>query len=243
MPAKRSRNSICAWLIFSLAKSAGKNSARSISGKSWVLPERGGHSIANVFERRTKSGGNSPSNAQARTVFPPFCFTVPSSIQSEDAGSNPSSSSNSSFARERRSSPSEASPFGIVHAPPSLLRKNGPPGWTSKTSTVPYRRRNISNPALNFVRFACFKSRHGNGLEFVFRIQTDRLLDDESYRVTRARTPAEFTGPGPVQSRGGPRDFLGRQRGKSRTWFSNFVDSRRGAVLCTARPRRDSAGS
>src|SRR5438067_1328399 len=77
---RRSRSSICAWLIFCLASTIGKNSARSISGKSCVRPERGGHSIAKVFDATTKPAGKSPSNAHACTVLPPFCFTVPSSM-------------------------------------------------------------------------------------------------------------------------------------------------------------------
>src|SRR5437868_3286780 len=64
---RRSRSSVCAWLIFCFASSIEKNSARSISGKSCVRPERGGHSIAKVFEATTKPAGMSPSNDLACT--------------------------------------------------------------------------------------------------------------------------------------------------------------------------------
>src|SRR5437762_1070880 len=98
---RRSRSSICAWLIFSIASAIEKNSARSISGNSCVRPERGGHSIAKVFEATTKSAGKFPSNAQACTVLPPFFFTAPNSIGSETLGLIPISSSNSIRARLR----------------------------------------------------------------------------------------------------------------------------------------------
>ena len=48
----------------------------------------------------------------------------------------PSSSSNSRRAAASGSSPSSYSPFGIDHAPSSLLAQYGPPGWTSRTSTA-----------------------------------------------------------------------------------------------------------
>src|SRR5438876_8329078 len=51
-----------------------KNSARSISGNSLSLPERGGHSISNRFDLTSNGSGKSPSNAQACTILPPFCL-------------------------------------------------------------------------------------------------------------------------------------------------------------------------
>ncbi len=117
----------------------GKNSARSISGNCCIRPERGGHSSSKVFETATKSAGQSPSNAQACTSLPPFCVTVPSPSQFAAVARIPSSSSNSIRARGNNSSPSAASPFGIVHAPSSLLRKYGPPGCASRTSNPFWR--------------------------------------------------------------------------------------------------------
>ena len=58
---------------------------------------------------------------------------------------------NSRCARSAGSSPGSISPFGIDQAPASLLRQNGPPGWTSKTSMVFLARRYIRMPALNAV--------------------------------------------------------------------------------------------
>ena len=50
--------------------------------------------------------------------------------------------------RAKRSSPGSGSPLGIDQAPSSLLRKKGPPGWASRTSTPPGRSRYINRPAL-----------------------------------------------------------------------------------------------
>src|SRR5438034_4729520 len=60
----------------------------------------------------------------------------------------PVSSSNSRRAVATASSPSAISPFGSVQAPRSLFAQSGPPGWASRTSRAPSRRRNISRPAL-----------------------------------------------------------------------------------------------
>src|SRR5579883_2160259 len=63
-------------MIFSFASLIEKNPARSISGKSWKWPERGGHSRRKVL-LRILVGSRLPSNAQARTTFPPLSFTSP----------------------------------------------------------------------------------------------------------------------------------------------------------------------
>jgi hypothetical protein len=60
----------------------------------------------------------------------------------------PVSSRNSRRAAIAASSPSFISPFGIDHAPLSLLRQNGPPGCTSKTSSLGPACRYIRIPAL-----------------------------------------------------------------------------------------------
>src|SRR4051812_31388590 len=49
-------------------------------------------------------------------------------------------------ARARGSSPASHSPFGTDHAPASLRAQNGPPGWTSRTSSG--SRRKSRMPAL-----------------------------------------------------------------------------------------------
>src|SRR5438552_17222187 len=61
----RSRNGVCASFNLRRASSSEKKQARSTSGKFCIFPERGGHSISNVFERHSNSPGKSPSNAQA----------------------------------------------------------------------------------------------------------------------------------------------------------------------------------
>ncbi len=67
-----------------------------------------------------------------------------------EATTNPCSSSTSRRAAASSSSPSSTSPFGIDQAPASFFAQNGPPGWTSSTSSRPSFRRKISNPALRF---------------------------------------------------------------------------------------------
>src|SRR5262249_5655926 len=73
---KRGRNSNSVGCIFSRASSTVKNAARSISGNSLVLPERGGHSISKVL-LRSMAGSPSPSKAQAVPFFPLLCLTLP----------------------------------------------------------------------------------------------------------------------------------------------------------------------
>src|SRR6185369_2544756 len=87
---RRGRNSNSVGCIFSRASSTEKNAARSISGNSRVLPERGGHSISKVLLRRT-AGSQSPSKAQAVTFFPLLCLTLPKG-RNGDTGCSPVSS-------------------------------------------------------------------------------------------------------------------------------------------------------
>ena len=132
----------------SFASSMENHAARSISGNLWCRPERGGHSIENVL-LTIAAGSASPSNAHARTILPPPC-TMGSSSMKALPGRRPVSSVNSRLADESGSSSAEYSPFGMDQAPRSFLLQNGPPGWARKTSTVPWRRRYMSKPALVF---------------------------------------------------------------------------------------------
>src|SRR5690606_9730288 len=72
-----SRKAACAGWIFTRAISRSKNPARSTSGKLCFRPERGGHSISKRL-LRSAAGSQSPSNAQACTLFPLFSRTLPS---------------------------------------------------------------------------------------------------------------------------------------------------------------------
>src|SRR5205823_14576469 len=132
---------------------------RSISGNSFNCPERGGHSIWNLFERNSNDSGKSPLTAQACTVFPPFCLIEPSGIQFPE-GLIPSSSSTSIRARVIKSSLGPASPFGIVHTPSSFLVKNGLPGCASRTWIILLRRK-MSRPGLHRLGFG-----FGGGCEY-----------------------------------------------------------------------------
>src|SRR4051794_7089611 len=131
----------------SRASASANHAARSTSGNSRCLPERGGHSIVNVFER-IASASASPASAQAVTTLPLRWRTSPRSTSSPSGGGEPSSSANSRSAHARASSPSSYSPLGIDQAPASFFAQNGPPGWTSSTSRSPSRRRWSRIPAL-----------------------------------------------------------------------------------------------
>ena len=77
---KRSRKGTCLDFNLRLAALSEKKHARSTSGKLWYFPERGGHSSSNRFDLHSNGSGKSPSNAQACTILPPFCWIQPSSI-------------------------------------------------------------------------------------------------------------------------------------------------------------------
>jgi hypothetical protein len=62
-------NTTCAGLIRRRAAARGNHSARSTSGKSRMVPERGGHSIVNVL-LLTRAVSKSPSAAHAVTSLP-----------------------------------------------------------------------------------------------------------------------------------------------------------------------------
>jgi hypothetical protein len=70
------------WLfrIRSRASSRENQAARSASGISMVRPERGGHSMRQVFET-SAAGSQSPSKAQAETSLPPACLMMPRSMR------------------------------------------------------------------------------------------------------------------------------------------------------------------
>src|SRR5881275_72197 len=93
---KRSRKGTCLDFNLRLAALSEKKHARSTSGKLWYFPERRGHSSSNRFDLHSNGSGKSPSNAQACTILPPFCWIQPSSIHCPTfSGKNPTSSSNS----------------------------------------------------------------------------------------------------------------------------------------------------
>src|ERR1700761_1942878 len=73
MSTRRSRNALCAEWIFARAVSIVNHSARSTSGNSWILPDRGGHSIEKRL-LRIDPASQSPSMAQARTNLPEVSF-------------------------------------------------------------------------------------------------------------------------------------------------------------------------
>ncbi len=124
--ASRSSSGRCPALIFSRASSSVNHSARSTSGKTCRLPLRGGHSISKLLLRMLCVSISS-SAANAVTNLPPRCLI--STKRGQRHGQlQPSSSENSRRAAVSASSSSAYSPFGIDHAPRSLLRQNGPPG-------------------------------------------------------------------------------------------------------------------
>jgi len=122
--------------------------AESTSGNSRIKPDLRGHSIAKVL-LRSSVGSRSPSNAQARTIFPAVCSISPRSMKSPSTP-RPISSRNSRLAAASGSSLSKYSPFGIDQAPASFFAQYGPPGWTSRTSNPEATRRNKRIPALRF---------------------------------------------------------------------------------------------
>src|SRR5262249_9317412 len=77
---KRSRKGTCLDFNLRLAISSVKKHTRSTSGNFSYFPDRGGHSSSNRFDLHSKGSGKSPSNAQACTILPPFCWIQPSSI-------------------------------------------------------------------------------------------------------------------------------------------------------------------
>jgi hypothetical protein len=84
-----------------------------------LLPDFGGHSISKLLHV-SFSGSKSPSQANACTILPLFCFTGVKAMNGACA-TKPVSSVNSRSAAASNSSPGSTSPFGIVHAPASFL--------------------------------------------------------------------------------------------------------------------------
>jgi hypothetical protein len=92
-----------------------KTILRGLSEINIFLPERGGHSISQVLLTRSE-GSQLPSEAQATTILPVFCFTDPSSINGS-LTLNPVSSLNSRIAATSGSSSVLYSPLGRVQEP------------------------------------------------------------------------------------------------------------------------------
>ena len=123
--AKAAMIGLCPFVAFFNASSMENQPALSTSGNSAVLPERGGHSIANIL-LLSRAGSKSPSHPQATIVFPPACLCAPRSRNWPSAASGllqkfPLGGGQQVFA------PS-ASPFGMDHAPSYLL----PPERTAR---------------------------------------------------------------------------------------------------------------
>src|SRR6266545_16167 len=145
--SSRSISSAWAARTFSRAVGTSNHSARSTSGNSRWLPERGGHSMVKVL-LVIVSASRSPGAAQALRTLPLRCRIVPSSSRSWSPSRWPVSSSSSRSAVSSGSSPWSYSPLGIDQAPRSFLAQNGPPGWTRSTSTSSPPRRYSRMPAL-----------------------------------------------------------------------------------------------
>ena len=111
------------------------------------LPERGGHSISKVFEASLKPSFRSPAKAQACTVFPPFCFMLPSSInlRMPEGPALP----RTQFLREQQIFTFHCLAFGSGPAPSSLFRKRVRPDGPA-IHPVLHLWRNMSSPALIF---------------------------------------------------------------------------------------------
>ena len=123
----RSMNGICVGLIRRRASSGSNQPTRSISGKTSRRPDRGGHSISNVFESAS-AASRSPSTAQAWTILPPFWTIEPSGMAGAVGSIGvPVSSTNSRRATTSSGSArSSGSPFGMVQSPRSRSTKIRP---------------------------------------------------------------------------------------------------------------------
>src|SRR5579885_1063008 len=147
--SSRSRKTAGPWSILSRAAASVNHSARSASGMVILRPLFGGHSISHV-SLVIAAASRSPSKAKAVTLLPPGWIASPSGT-SLPCGKKPVSSLNSLLAAASAASPSSGSPFGIDQHPRSLLRQNGPPGWTSRTCSFPPEKRYMRIPALRFI--------------------------------------------------------------------------------------------
>lgn len=146
-------NTTCAGFSFTAASAKVNQPPRSTSGTLIILPERGGHSTR-ILLLTSFNGSRSPQQAKAAISLPLLNRQVPR-LLSSPLSSIPVSSLNSRRAAISGSSSSECSPFGIDQAPASLLRQNGPPGWTRKNSSCGFRRYRRT-PALFVLRFIFF---------------------------------------------------------------------------------------
>ena len=166
--------------IFTAANSSGNHAARSTSGNSCCRPDFGGHSIVNVV-LCTADASRSPSTAQAVTTLPPAWRTGVS-------GRNGPSTLEPGFLAElaprrveRRLARFVAALRESTRRPMSLRDQNGPPGWTSSTSSPAGRRRKSSNPALCCRTVSC-------------RVRLAHLADasDEGRAPGAAPSPSPF---------------------------------------------------
>src|SRR5665213_3244368 len=143
------------------------------------MPERGGHSSANVL-LRMPAASMSACTAQACTRLPPACCTGVSSTNAPSMA-DPVSSWNSRLAAASGASPSSISPLAIDHEPRSRFFQYGPPGCTRKTSRTPSLKRYGSNPALVFVaiRIRSFRRVRGRaGLRSQFTQRRERPAEN-----------------------------------------------------------------
>jgi hypothetical protein len=134
--------------MYSVAFCSVNQRSRSISGNSIWQPYRSGHSMLQTLLLNL-AGPTSPLQAHTVTILPPACFTEPSCWKGPEA-SKFVSSPNSRIAVLSGCSSSLHSPFGMDLTPRSFVAQNGPPGWTSRTSTSPLVNRHIMRPALRF---------------------------------------------------------------------------------------------
>ena len=122
--SSRSMNGICVSLSLRRASSGSNQPTRSISGKTSRRPDRGGHSISNVFDSAS-AASRSPSTAQAWTILPPFWTIEPSGMVGAVGSIGvPVSSANSRRATTSSGSARPSgSPLGMVQSPRSRSMK------------------------------------------------------------------------------------------------------------------------
>ena len=124
-----------AWQHQSRAPRQGPSSAPSAtSGKLWRRPLRGGHSTSNSIAADRRRRRDRPRARKLRRSFRP-----PGAPSHSGNGAAFSASPDLflEFAQrrfERGASPGSTMPLGIIQAPTSLFRQNGPPGLISSTS-------------------------------------------------------------------------------------------------------------
>src|SRR6202022_3465760 len=83
--SRRSMNARWAGISLRRAVSRSNHAARSTSGNVCIFADRGGHSSSNVL-LVVRVTSRSPSTAQAWTILPPACRTVPSGVLGPPGG-------------------------------------------------------------------------------------------------------------------------------------------------------------